>query len=101
VHIAEGAIDRAHCVKLTDPSRGPGHGSKATPNSGDPRGVFAARDHRDHDERQEEQSSEHHQRRYEGATSDAQIAAIRFAIAMIVRIGGLPSDLGKSVASAT
>jgi hypothetical protein len=31
----------------------------------------------------------------------AQIAAIRFAIAMIVRIGGLPSDFGKSVASAT
>jgi hypothetical protein len=60
-----------------------------------------SRDHGDYDERQEEQSSDHYQGQYEGATSNAQIAAIRFAIAMIVRIGGLPSDLGKSVASAT
>jgi hypothetical protein len=31
----------------------------------------------------------------------AQILATRFANAMIVSIGGLPSDRGKSVASAT
>jgi hypothetical protein len=36
-----------------------------------------------------------------GTSRPSQIRATRFANAMIVRIGGLPSDLGKSEASAT